>query len=388
MTKKLAILTTHPIQYNAPLFELLSGRKNISVRVFYSWGESVVTGKYDPGFGKAIDWDIPLLEGYEYEFLENTAKEKGSHHFNGIINPGIITRITAWQPDAILVYGWAFSSHLRVMRHFKNKIPVLFRGDSTLLDEKKNIAGFIKKQFIQWVYRHIDTAFYCGTNNKKYFEYYGLRPAQLIPAFHAIDNKRFDNSDGRYDAPASSMKNQLGIKEGDKVFLYAGKLVHGKNVASLIQAFQKITTGNVHLVIAGNGPEEDILKKYFAGTANLHFIDFQNQQQMPALYHVCDVFVLPSNAETWGLSVNEAMAAGRAILISDKCGCAIDLVIDNKNGYIFKTGVAENLYEKMEKCIDDPVSLRQMQLNSTRRISDFTFEHIAAAVEKKVNFYV
>src|SRR5665647_1236493 len=101
--KRLAIVTTHPIQYNAPLFELLSQRKNIEIKVFYTWGESVLQEKYDPGFGKVIQWDIPLLKGYEYEFLKNTADDKGSHHFNGIINPHIIDSIKNYNPDAVLV---------------------------------------------------------------------------------------------------------------------------------------------------------------------------------------------------------------------------------------------------------------------------------------------
>src|SRR5690242_286009 len=126
--RRLAIITTHPIQYNAPLFALLHARKVIEIKVFYTWGESVLHKKYDPGFGKVIEWDIPLLEGYPFEFLENVSVEKGSHHFKGIDNPFIISSVEKFNPDAILVYGWAFKSHLEAMRYFKKRIPVLFRG--------------------------------------------------------------------------------------------------------------------------------------------------------------------------------------------------------------------------------------------------------------------
>ena len=82
---KLAIVTTHPIQYNAPVFQRLSKRGNISIRVFYTWGEQVMKSKFDPGFGKIVSWDIPLLEGYGFEFVFNKAKHPGSNHFFGII---------------------------------------------------------------------------------------------------------------------------------------------------------------------------------------------------------------------------------------------------------------------------------------------------------------
>src|SRR6478609_3539591 len=99
---KLAIITTHPIQYYAPVFKLLHQRKIIDIKVFYTWGEGAAN-KYDPDFGKAIAWDIPLLDGYPYEWAENTAADAGSHHFQGIINPGLINQINNYNPDAVLV---------------------------------------------------------------------------------------------------------------------------------------------------------------------------------------------------------------------------------------------------------------------------------------------
>src|ERR1700744_5873743 len=103
--KRVVIISTHPIQYNAPLFKLLSERKNVQVKVFYTWGQAQ-TKVYDPGFGKEREWDIPLLDGYDYEFIENTSAKPGSHHFNGIINPGLIKKIETYNPDDILVIGW------------------------------------------------------------------------------------------------------------------------------------------------------------------------------------------------------------------------------------------------------------------------------------------
>ncbi len=137
MPRKIALISSHPIQYNAPLFAFLAKEPEIDLMVFYTWGEAALGPKYDPDFGKEIEWDIPLLEGYNYTFLKNTSKEPGSHHFKGIINPTLIQEIEVWAPDAVWVWGCAFDSHLKAMRYFKGKVPVWFRGDSTLLDESK-----------------------------------------------------------------------------------------------------------------------------------------------------------------------------------------------------------------------------------------------------------
>ncbi|MGB3547223.1 MAG: hypothetical protein WBA17_09630, partial [Saprospiraceae bacterium] len=90
--KKLAIVTTHPIQYNAPLFKLLASRKKLSLRVFYTWSQAADTVK-DRTFDRDIKWDIPLLEGYDYEFVQNISKKPGSHHFFGIDCPALNTRL-------------------------------------------------------------------------------------------------------------------------------------------------------------------------------------------------------------------------------------------------------------------------------------------------------
>ena len=214
--------------------------KTLPLKFFIPGGEVFFKKKYDPGFGKIVEWDIPLLEGYEYEFLENTAKKKGSHHYKGIINPGIIQKIESWEPDAVLIYGWKFQSHLKVMRHFKNRIPVWFRGDSVLLNKRNNFKSFLKNRTLKWVYQYVDIAFYAGTNNKIYFEKNGLKSTQLVPAFHAVDNTRFQNTAGRYDAAANSIRKELGIEKESFVFLFAGKLIPTKDIGNLAEAFKKI----------------------------------------------------------------------------------------------------------------------------------------------------
>ena len=166
---RLAIVTTHPIQYYAPLFRLLTKEPGMELKIFYTWSQTQKGPKYDTDFGKMIEWDIPLLDGYSYEFVENVAADPGVHHFRGIDNPALNNKITEWGPDFLLVIGWNFKSHLSCMRYFKGKIPVLFRGDSTLLDEKPGLKKILRRIFLKWIYRHADYALYVGKNNHDYF---------------------------------------------------------------------------------------------------------------------------------------------------------------------------------------------------------------------------
>lgn len=368
--KKLAIVITHPIQYYAPVFKLLA--EQCHVKVFYTWGEKAIKPKHDPGFGKAIAWDIPLLDGYKYEFLENTASNPGSHHRKGIINPDIVERISTFEPNALLFYGYAYESHFRAMRYFKGKIPVWFRGDSTLLNEDGWVKSILKSIYLQWVYSYVDKAFYVGSNNKEYFQKYGLKKHQLIFAPHAIDNERF--SEDR-SLEVKTLRNSLDLNQNDILILFAGKLEPKKNPEILLRAFLNLNRNNVHLLFVGNGVLEQTLKDVSISMANrIHFIDFQNQTQMPVIYQACDIFCLPSQGpgETWGLAVNEAMATGKAILASNKVGCSTDLVKSHENGFIFESGNIDDLSDKLNQLLES--DLRQYGKKSKEIIKNWSFE--------------
>jgi len=387
MKKRLAIITTHPIQYNAPLFALLKERNVIDFKVFYTWGKDALEEKFDPGFGKKIMWDIDLMNGYDFVFLENIAKDKGSHHFNGIDNPDIIDVIKEYQPDSILVYGWPLKSHYKVMRYFKGKIPVIFRGDSHLLDQQVFYKSVIKKIVLKWIYRHVDKAFYVGNSNYEYYIAAGLKPRQLFFAPHAIDNQRFSNDDEMIINSGAQLKASLGIAKTDLVFLFAGKLESKKDPFILLNAFDTtVKQKDIHLVFVGNGELEGQLKASSKNKTQVHFIGFCNQSEMPGVYQMADVFVLPSAGpgESWGLAVNEAMANGKAIIVSDKCGCAATLVKEGVNGFVFQAGNQPMLESAIKKLIEDKSLIQKMKMGSKKMISDYNFTAIAEAIEVQV----
>ena len=385
--KKLAIITTHPIQYNAPLFKLLNEREHIAIKVFYTWSQSASGTKFDPGFKKHIEWDIPLLEGYEYTFVKNVASSPGSHHYKGIENPTLINEIQQWGANAVLVFGWNFISHLAAIRFFKNKMPVFFRGDSTLLDEKKGIKQFIRKLILRYVYSYIDIAFYAGVANKAYFKAMGLKEEQLVFMPHAIDNGRFAANEVNV-AAGGKLREVLNIPADAVVFLFAGKLEEKKQPNFLIESFLSLKQTKAFLIVAGSGELEKTLTDAYSAYSSIKFIGFKNQYQMPAVYNCCDVFVLPSKGpgETWGLSINEAMAASKAVIASEKCGASYDLVHHKKNGFIIQSDDIQGLKSALiyfEKNKKEAVILGKV---SNEIIKQHTFSRDGEAIERTVHF--
>ena len=382
---KLAIVTTHPIQYNAPWFKLLAQQPNLQVKVFYTWSQAVTNSKYDPDFGKVISWDIPLLEGYDYEFIKNIAKDPGSHHFKGINNPTLIDKIAAWGPASILVIGWSYNSHLSCMRHFKGKVQVLFRGDSTLLDERPGFRKLVRRLFLTYVYSFIDIAFYVGTNNKQYFLKHGLKERQLRFATHAIDNNRFYNNE--YNEKERYWKQELGIPADAFVLLFAGKLEPKKDPFFMVKLANELNDKNVYTIFVGNGILENSLKEQTKQNKRILFLDFQNQQMMPSVYRLADVYILPSQGpgETWGLALNEAMASGRAVMASNKVGGALDLIQPYKNGFIFNSGDVTAATAFLNKIIDNKELVEQMGKQSKQLIQSFSFKNLVNSISGLIN---
>ncbi|WP_053971359.1 glycosyltransferase family 4 protein [Mangrovimonas sp. ST2L15] len=387
MTKKLAIVTTHPIQYYAPWFRLLAEQPNIEVKVFYTWSQTK-EGFIDRTFGEKIVWDIPLLDGYEYEFVDNVSKEPGSHHKNGIICPDLIEKISLWNPDTILVFGWYLKSHFEVMRYFKNKREIWFRGDSNLLDDLNFVKKLLRKIWLTYVYKFVDKVLYVGENNKNYYLEYGLKENQLIFAPHAIDNRRFESSKNlNYDEEAIEWRKELGLFEEDLVVLFVGKFEPKKNPELLISAVQEFNLKaekEIKLVLIGSGPLESQLKHLASEDENILFLPFQNQSKMPIVYRLGDILCLPSQGpgETWGLVVNEAMASSRGAIVSDKVGSACDLVENGLTGYVFKSNEGISLIQVLNQLTK--TNCKEMGLRAHEKIDTYSFNYIVEAIKNSI----
>ncbi len=384
---------------------MLSVRGKVDLKVFYTWPQAV-KGFDDPNFKGKIQWDIPLLEGYSYELVENVSKNPSSKHWKGIDNPSLIEKVKEFNPDTILIFGWKFKSHFALMRHFKGKIPIWFRGDSTLLDYEvqsilhltthysllttiKQLIKFkLRQTILTYVYKNIDKAFYVGTNSKDYFKAHGLKENQLVYAPHAIDNNRFIYEQDAEDK-AKKWRKELGIKPDEKVVLFAGKLEAKKNPMLLLNAIQqfnhsllKTQNSPLKLLFLGSGPLEEKLKTQGSTDPNIIFLPFQNQTMMPIVYRLADIFCLPSQGpeETWGLAVNEALASGRPILVSNKVGCAIDLV-NQKVGSEFQSNDIEDLKLKLQELLEQEIP----PIICQKHIESWSFEAICKAIEKELN---
>ncbi len=381
---RVAILTTHPVQYNAPVFRHLAARPGIELRVFYGW-KGAIESVFDPGFGQVFAWDIPLVDGYDHVFLENHASDPGSHHHRGIDCPRVVEAIEKWRPDALIVYGWNYSSHQKALNYFHGRIPVFFRGDSTLLDVFPLWRKIARRLWLRFIYRQVDVALAVGSANQAYFAAHGLKSSSIRIAPHSVDNSFFADTDERFANQAANWRQRLNIPEGSPVILFAGKLESKKAPDLLVEAFCRLNHPNAHLLFGGTGPLEFRLKQ--RPHSQIHFVGFQNQSMMPVFYRMGDVLVLPSRGpgETWGLAINEAMACGRAIIASDKVGASQDLIQPGRNGYIFPSENRTALTAALQHVLANREDLKTMGLQSLEIIQNWSIEKQVDAIVDALN---
>jgi len=381
--KRLAIITTHPIQYNAPLFKKLHERGKIEITVYYTLSQSAKIIN-DKKFGRQINWDIPLLEGYHFKFIKNISPIPDSNGFFGVINKGLMNEIAHNKYDAVLVYGWHHWSHFLLMQTLSSKQKIYFRGDSILLDKPNWFKEILKKVFLRFTYKNVNKAFYVGIRNKEYMLSYGIKNKDLIYAPHVVDNDRFTLEKGKIITKSIEKRTVLGFSPTDIVFIYTGKFYRLKRLDLLIKVFKTIPNKNMKLLLVGNGEDELKLKNMAINDERIIFESFKNQSEMPWVYRIGDVFVLPSESETWGLSVNEAMVCGIPAIVSSSCGCAPELIIEGETGYVFKVNNEDELRTKMMK-FEDKSTCSRMGDNASLHISSFNIDSLACIYENELN---
>jgi len=380
MQARLAILLSHPTQYYSPWFRWMASEEGLELKVFYLWDAGVAPTR-DPRFGHVFAWDIDLLGGYAHEFVPNCARHPGTENFGGLVNPSLFARIEAWNPDAILMLGYSYLSHLSLLAWARLRgVPLIFRGDSHFLGRPHQPR--LRKTLLRLLYASFAAVTCVGKANRDYFRVLGVPQERLFFAPHAVDDSHFNPSNETHRRAAHRLREALGIPSERRILLFAGKLYGHKNPRGLLEAFLALDHPGWSLLFVGEGEDKPLLQERAAQSGNpqVHFLPFANQSEMPARYLAADVFCLPSVSlyETWGLAVNEAMHMGRPCLVSDRVGCQRDLVSDGDTGWVFHATDPQHLQAKLREVFDsDPVSFGKRALE---RIRGYTYREAAAGL--------
>ena len=349
---RLGVLATHPIQYHAPLYRALAQKLDLTV---YFAHEQTAEGQAAAGFGVAFEWDVPLLDGYGYEFLENRSAAPSTQGFRGCDTPEIGRIIAEERFDAFLVNGWYNKSFWQAMTAcWRTGTPLMIRGDSQLLTPRhwalRATKEFVYRSFIP----RFDAYLVVGERAREYYLHYGAKPERMFFVPHFVDNAFFAERAARLAPQRNALRERWGVGPESPVFLFAGKFIPEKNPVDFVEAVTALARRHpeVEGVMVGDGALRSEVESAISGTnAPVRLLGFFNQSQMPEAYALADVLVLPSQTETWGLVVNEAMACGLPAVVSEAVGCAPDLITPGLTGETFTPGDLTALGEAMERML-------------------------------------
>ena len=361
---KIRYILSHPIQYQTPLIQYLVGKK---IDLFVNYRSNISIKKfYDPGFKKKIKWDVNLMKGYQSKFLTYIGPNKTSSLYP--LTTEIFSILRDKQYKIIWLHGiktW-YNLLIIILSPFYNK-KILVRDETWKFSKQRSLLNKIYNKFFYFIIdKFVDFFLSIGTANKLYYIENNISKKKIASVPYVTNNKFFSKN-------IKQIKTKL-------VFLYAGKInKERKGIDLLLQAIHylhnKNLLNNIEFNIVGDGEMKSYLDNYIKENNFSHTrsFGFQNQTQLSKHYQNSHVYIMPSRIEPWGLGVNEAMAAGNAILCSDKVGSKFDLVKNNKNGRCFKSGCHRSLAKEILFFIKNKKKIYTFQTNSKKIISSFNF---------------
>jgi glycosyltransferase involved in cell wall biosynthesis len=375
---RLLHLVQHPIQYFAPLYREVSSRPEIELTVDF-FSDDGLRAYRDPGFQRDVRWDVPLVSGYRHRFLSGTGPAR---------RLATAREVLAGRHDVVWIHGYSSAGAWAVVAAcVASRVPVLLRDEATLLDRRPPLRRAVKAVVLPVLFRFV-RGLCIGTENRRYFEHYGLRGERLLPARYSVDNEFFAGRAEALHGQRAAIRCSFGLPPGQPVVLFCGKLVPKKDPLLLLTAFAEVRRRvPCSLLFAGDGELRPAIEERARREEipDVSVTGFLNQSDLPRAYAAADVAVLPSaERETWGLAVNEAMNFGLPVVVSDRVGCAADLVVDGVNGRVVPSGSAAALARALSGLVTDPARRRRWGRRSKEIVSSYgvrdTADDIVSAV--------
>ena len=396
MSKKpvrLAYFVTHPIQYQAPLLRRIAADPSIDLTVFFATDFSL-RQHFDPGFGREITWDIDLLSGYRHEFLPVLGDDTRLSPLRPF-NYGIVWRLLRGRFDAVWCHSYARVPHLTALVAGRLLgMKVFLRDEANVVSTRPGPARlFVKRRFLAFLKLVLSGILTIGTMNREYYRAVGFREERLFRMPYAVDNDWFRARIKEAGEKRDAFRAELGLEPGRPIALFAAKLQRRKRAQDLIRAFKAIAhlpeARRPYLLIAGDGELRDELHSLAsdAPEGSIRFLGFRGQTELPPLYDLCNVFVLPSDTEPWGLVTNEAMNAGVPVIATTEVGAARDLVHDGDNGFVIEPGDIEGLSAALLKIFSDPEASARMGARSLEIIDKWSFREDVDGLREALRHY-
>jgi glycosyltransferase involved in cell wall biosynthesis len=378
--QRLAVFTPFPIQYQTPWFRALAEQPDLDVQVYFS--RLLSASEQGDGFGRSFEWDLPLLKGYPHRVFPSTDVTFLSRYLSRPVY-GITRELRVFKPDAALITGWQEFSLLQALAACRwAGVPVIMRGES-----RPKQRHWLARAAHRMLCARIDAFLVIGEHNRRFYVDAGVNAARLFDAPYFVDNLRFERAAATARRHAETVRADWGVPDGATLALFVGKLEAKKRPLDFIDAVAAASARGANLsgVVVGDGVLMGACIEHIRQLgAPVAMAGFRNQMQIAAAYAAADVLVIASDeGETWGLVVNEAMAAGLPVIASKAVGCVPDLVQDGVTGATYACGDLERLAALLVEASQDRPGWRDRGRAAQERVKQqHSVENSVAAVRR------
>jgi glycosyltransferase involved in cell wall biosynthesis len=382
MRKRLAIVASHVIQYQAPFFRRLASEADIDLTVFYCSRAGAVTYR-DADMQTSLKWDVDLLGGYGRRFLRNFGFGSG---YTRLINPAIVPAIVQGRFDAVVFFlGWGtITSLLGIAACRGSATPFFLFGDSSFPPPEDSPLRRLRSLYLRGLFRLTSGFLTSGVLNADYYRHYGARPERFFLVPWAVDNERFRQAAQFAPGERDAMRARFGILPDQLALIFSAKLVARKDPMTLLEALDRMSRRDQAVVVfLGHGELRPQLERFAAERGlNVRFAGFVNQSELARHYAMGDVFVLPSVYEPRGAVINEAMASGLPVVVTDRCGSIGDIVLEGENAMIYPAGDAGALARNLDELAADRGLRLRMAARSQEIIATWNYDRGVKGVKE------
>lgn len=371
---RLAVLTSHPIQYQAPLLRFLAQTGEIDLTVFFCARVGAET-YLDPGFGVPVQWNTPILDGYRHVFLPNIAIRPSVNRFFGLINPSFVAHLARGQWDALLVHGYAHATNwLAFAAAWARGIPVLLRGELSTVRPTSGTRRAVRSVVLRQLFRRVSAFLTIGTYNAESYRALGVPPEKMFHTPYAVDNESFRAQADALRPAREEIRLRLGVPMDRVLLLFCGKFIPRKRPLDLLAALGRPGLERAVAGFVGDGELRAAMERQaqHLGPGRVRIFGFKNQRELAEYYTAADAFVLPARFESWGLVVNEAMCFGLPVVTTTGVSAARDLVQDGWNGYVHDPGDVDGLARALQHLVRSDEARELMGRRSRERISGWS----------------
>ena len=382
---RLGIVASHPVQYQVPWYRALAAEPDVDLTVYY--GLIPTPAQQGVGFGVEFAWDVPLLDGYRWTALDNSARSPSLAGFFTSRTPTVGRVLARDRPAAVVVSGWQSLALDQAARACgRLGIPCLVRGESSALRRRPWWARALHRRLLT----RFDACLAIGRANRRFYRENGVPPERIFLAPYFVDAPRFLAQAARLAPRRDAIRGEWGVSRGEVCFLFVGKLIPKKRIADLLTAvaIARRSRPEARVLVAGEGPGMERARR-LADELDVPatFAGFLNQSEISRAYVAADCLVLPSDyGETWGLVVNEAMIHGLPAIVSDRVGCGPDLVEDGVTGRVFPFGDAAALARAIVELVERPQRRREMGDRARSRVAEYSAERAVRGTLEAVRF--